>query len=64
MSTTSAEITKVTSLLMMSRCDQQVRLAGRSFLEVSSHLQGPLMQSSHCDESGDTRMLILLAEED
>ncbi|WZZ16943.1 hypothetical protein YC2023_110032 [Brassica napus] len=30
-----------------SRCDQHVRFAGGSFLEVSSHLQGRLMQSSH-----------------
>ncbi|KAH0876323.1 hypothetical protein HID58_073685, partial [Brassica napus] len=47
-----------------SRCDQHVRLAGGSFLKVSSHLQGRLMQSSHDGESGDTRMLILLARED
>ena len=43
---------------------QHVRLAGGSFLEVSSHLQGRLMQSSHGGEGGDTRMLILLARED
>ncbi|WZZ32315.1 hypothetical protein YC2023_015716 [Brassica napus] len=45
-------------------CDQHVRLVGGSFLEVSSHLQGRLMQSSHGGKGGDTRMLILLARED
>ncbi|WZZ47978.1 hypothetical protein YC2023_048085 [Brassica napus] len=38
--------------------------ADGSFLEVSSHLQGRLMQSSHGGEGGDTHMLILLARED
>ncbi|WZZ23447.1 LOW QUALITY PROTEIN: hypothetical protein YC2023_006848 [Brassica napus] len=52
------------TLLGCSRCDQHVRLAGGSFLEVSSYLQGRLMQSSHGGEGGDTRMLILLARED
>ncbi|KAF2556756.1 hypothetical protein F2Q68_00017500 [Brassica cretica] len=47
-----------------SRCDQHVRLIGGLFLEVSSHLQGRLMQSSHGGEGGDTHMLILLARED
>ncbi|WZZ19827.1 hypothetical protein YC2023_121214 [Brassica napus] len=38
-----------------------VRLAGGSFLKVSSHLQGRLMKSSHGGKGGDTRILILLA---
>ncbi|WZZ84960.1 hypothetical protein YC2023_113539 [Brassica napus] len=41
-----------------------VRLPGGLFLEVSSHIQGRLMQSSHGGEGGDTRMLIFLALED
>jgi len=41
-----------------------VRLAGGLFLEISSHIQGRLMQSSHGGEGGDTRMLIFLAPED
>ena len=36
---------------------------GGSFQEISSHLQGRLMQSSHGSKGGDTRMLILLARE-
>uniref|UniRef100_A0A0D3BTW6 Replication protein A 70 kDa DNA-binding subunit B/D first OB fold domain-containing protein n=1 Tax=Brassica oleracea var. oleracea TaxID=109376 RepID=A0A0D3BTW6_BRAOL len=47
-----------------SICDQHVRLADGLFLEVSSHLQGRLMHSSHGGEGGDTRMLILLVRED
>ncbi|KAF2581153.1 hypothetical protein F2Q68_00005331 [Brassica cretica] len=43
---------------------EHVRLAGGSFVEVSSYLQGRLMQSSHGGEGCDTRMLILLARED
>ena len=41
-----------------------MRLAGGLFLEVSSHIQSRLMQSSLGGEGGDTRMLILLALED
>ncbi|KAF3564162.1 hypothetical protein DY000_02013951 [Brassica cretica] len=45
-------------------CDQHVRLVGGSFLEVFSHLQGRLMQSSHGGEGGDPRMLIFLVLEE
>ncbi|KAG2299885.1 hypothetical protein Bca52824_036357 [Brassica carinata] len=45
--------------------DQHVRLGGGSFLEVSSrYRKGRLMQSSHGEEDGDSRMLRLLAPED
>ncbi|WZY91300.1 hypothetical protein YC2023_063629 [Brassica napus] len=46
------------------KCDQYVRLAGGSFLEVSSHLQGRLMHSSHGGKGGGIHMLILLNRED